>query len=114
MKSGQWTVQVAVTAVSDLKQISAWSRDNFGAAQARIYTNSLKAAIAELAVGPEAIGVHPRPDIGKNIWTMRVARSNRQSRHCIIFRLDRAKMVVDVLRLLHENMDLARHLTLVV
>ncbi|HQV12847.1 MAG TPA: hypothetical protein PKW52_16025, partial [Nitrospira sp.] len=58
------------------------------------------------------IGVKERPEIGSNIWTLHVARNGRKGRHFIMFQVAGAqdRKVIDVLRLLHDSMDLERHL----
>ncbi|MBB4265829.1 plasmid stabilization system protein ParE [Roseospira visakhapatnamensis] len=45
--------------------------------------------------------------------TLPVARGGRTGRHLIVFRIvpDDHHPTVDVLRILHESMDLPRHLT---
>jgi len=107
-----WTVRLSAAAEADFRQILRWTVDNFGSAQARVYTDTLSSALKALNGGTSVIGVKERPEIGSNIWTLHVARNGRKGRHFIMFRVAGAQdsKVIDVLRLLHDSMDLERHL----
>ncbi len=84
----------------------------FGDAQARTYAETLSAALNDLAAGPTVIGAKKRDDILKGLFTLHVARKGREGRHFVMFRVGRAPDhdVIEVLRLLHDTMDLQRHL----
>lgn len=112
MAENSWTVRLSAAAEADFRQILRWTVDNFGSAQARAYADTLSSALKALCAGPSIIGVKERPEIGTNIWTLHVARNGRQGRHFIMFRVAAApgSKVIDVLRLLHDSMDLERHL----
>ena len=107
-----WTVRLSAAAESDFRQILRWTADHFGSAQGRIYADTLSTALKDLCAGPSIIGVKERPEIGSKIWTLHVARNGRKGRHLIMFRVAAAQdgKVIDVLRLLHDSMDLERHL----
>jgi toxin ParE1/3/4 len=107
-----WPVHLTAAAESDFEQAVLWSVGQFGMNQARIYAETLALAVAALAEGPAARGVKHREDIGKRLMSLHVARLGRKGRHFVIFRTRRraGKDVVEVLRLLHDSMDLARHL----
>ena len=112
MPENTWTVRLSAAAEADFRQILRWTVDNFGSAQARAYADTLSSALKALSAGPSVIGVKERPEIGSNIWTLHVARSGRKGRHFIMFRITDAQnsKVIDVLRILHDSMDLERHL----
>ena len=107
-----WTVRLAAAAEADYRHILQWTMDNFASAQARVYANTLPHALQALHAGPSIIGAKERSEIGNNIRTLHVARNGRKGRHIIMFRVSRfqGRNVIDVLRLLHDSMDLARHL----
>ena len=111
MAESSWTVRLSAAAEADFRQILHWTADNFGSAQARVYSDTLSTALKDLCAGPSIIGVKERPEIGSKIWTLHVARNGRKGRHLIMFRVAAAQTskVIDVLRLLHDGMDLARH-----
>lgn len=112
MAENTWTVRLSAAAEVDFRQILRWTVENFGSAQARVYADTLSSALKALSAGPSVIGVKERPEIGSNIWTLHVARNGRKGRHFIMFRVTGAQdsKVIDVLRLLHDSMDLERHL----
>lgn len=47
-------------------------------------------------------------DIAPGIRTLHVARQGRKGRHLVMFRVA-PERVIEVLRLLHDSMDLSRH-----
>ena len=112
MAGSFWTVRLSSAAEADYQQILHWTVENFGTAQARHYADTLSSALKALSPGPAIIGVKERPEIGNNIRTLHVARNGRKGRHFVMFRVGsiQGRDVIDVLRLLHDSMDLERHL----
>jgi toxin ParE1/3/4 len=110
VSSGCWTVRLSAAAEVDYRQILRWAMENFGSAQAKVYAEALASALKELPAGIG--GASERRDIGTNIWTLHVARKGRKGRHFVMFRVSsfQGRNVIDVLRLLHDSMDLERHL----
>jgi len=110
---GAWTVRLAAAAEADFGQILAWAREQFGEAQAFAYADTIALALEALLESPETIGVKPRGDIMKGLSCLHVARQGRKGRHFIMFRVARGAQtdVIEVLRILHDSMDLPRHLS---
>jgi toxin ParE1/3/4 len=107
-----WTVRLTKSAERDFGDIIHWSAEQFGKVQARIYAETLSTAIQDLTSGPAVTGVITRDDILRGLLTLHVARKGRKGRHFIMFRVaDRENRVIDVLRLLHDAMDLPRHIS---
>jgi len=106
-----WRVRLAAAAEADFRDILLWTLRQFGETQARIYSQTLSAALTSLPEGPAAHGVRARDDIAKGLFTLHVARNGRKGRHFILFRAARAgdQQIIEVLRILHDAMDLARH-----
>jgi toxin ParE1/3/4 len=107
-----WPVRLAAAAESDFQEILRWTAQQFGERQADAYAEILAATLEELTAGPEIPGAKARTDIGKGLFSVHVARHGRKGRHFVIFRIGRDKQgkVIDVLRLLHDSMDLPQHL----
>jgi toxin ParE1/3/4 len=106
----RWAVLVADPAKDDFDDIVQWTLDRFGADQAAIYAEILNSALAALSAGPRAPGARRRDDVADGVFTLHVARNKHRGRHFILFRLVRAdERVLEVLRLLHDRMDIARH-----
>ena len=107
--SPAWTVRLAAKAEHDLLDALVWTTDQFGALQADDYLETLTLALEALTDGPNIVGSKVRDDIGLGIRTLHVARLGRKGRHLVVFRLADGQ-VIDVIRLLHDSMDLAKHL----
>jgi toxin ParE1/3/4 len=107
-----WTIRLAAAAEQDYREILRWTVENFGRGQAKTYARTLSDALRDLTLGPSITGVRLRDDIGPDIHTLHVARKGRKGRHFVVFRIDpaRGEHIIDVLRLLHDSMDLPRHL----
>jgi toxin ParE1/3/4 len=106
-----WTVRLTKTAESDYQSIIVWTLREFGDLQARIYADTLSAALVALTAGPTTVGAKERSEIGKGVFTLHVARGGRKGRHFVLFRVGPGKQQrhIEVLRLLHDAMDLSRH-----
>ncbi len=104
-----WTVRLGRQAEQDYIEILQWTTKSFGEGQASIYAETMALAIEALEDGPEVPGARARDDIQPGIRTLHVARQGRAGRHFVVFRV--AGSDIDVLRLLHDSMDLLRHLS---
>lgn len=107
-----WTVRLTKTAESDFQSIIVWTLREFGDLQARIYAETLSAALVALTAGPATAGAKKRSEIGKGIFALHVARGDHRGRHFVLFRVAAGKhrRHIEVLRLLHDAMDLTRHI----
>lgn len=108
----RWTIRLAEVAGQDYQAILSWTVEHFGRAQAKAYSKTLSSAFQDLAQGPSLTGVRPREDIGPGIHTLHVGRHGRKGQHLVVFRVSPSTeaSVIEVLRLLHDSMDLPRHL----
>ncbi len=104
-----WTIRLAAAAEQDFRELLRWIIENFGRGQARAYARTLSNALHDLALGPSIMGTRRLEDIGFGIHTLHFARKGR---HLVVFRVapTQGEQVSDVLRLLHDSMDLPRHL----
>lgn len=93
-------ISIRPQARNDIKKIWRYSYDNWGEKQADAYTNALGRAIESITENPE---------IGNSIDHIRKGyRLHHFKHHLVIYRLLSA--MVDVVRVLGENMDAKRHL----
>ncbi|HVZ43679.1 MAG TPA: type II toxin-antitoxin system RelE/ParE family toxin [Ramlibacter sp.] len=109
--SAGWTVRLTEIAESDFREIVGWSRDRFGAGQARVYATTLALCVDALRAGPVQPGVRSRDEIAKGLLSLHVARKGRRGRHLLMFRLAPGEdRTLEVLRVLHDSMDPGLHL----
>ena len=104
-----WTVRLTAQAELDFLGILTWTAENFGDLQAQTYAETLTSAIEALNDGPALLGARARDEIQPGIFTLHVARLGRNGRHFVVFRQANGRCI-DVLRLLHDSMDLATHI----
>jgi len=103
-----WTVRLAQQAEQDYAGIVRWTAQHFGELQAQRYADTLASALEALTEGPDLPGIKKRDEIAPGILTLHVARHGRKGRHFVVLRAAPSN-VMDVLRILHDSMDLARH-----
>lgn len=106
-------MRLTTAAEADFQNILRWTTERFSDAPARVYAETLSATLEELSASPKLIGVKTRNDIVKGLFTLHVARHGRKGRHFVMFRIGHhhEQEVIEVLRLLHDAMDLSRHVT---
>ena len=104
-----WQVRLASQAEQDLFDIILWTAENFGTNQAEHYAETIALAIEALHDGPEILGAEVRDEIGMGIRALHVARQGRKGRHFVAFSVSEGH-IINILRLLHDSMDLAMHL----
>ena len=83
------TVRLAAAAERDFQYILDWTEEQFGPSQARVYADTIIAALETLAEGPEAARAKPRNEIQPGLFSLHIARGGRNGRHLILFRVDR-------------------------
>lgn len=105
-----WTVRLADQAAQDVEDILDWTLEQFGPMQLESYTDVINAALEALDAGPQLIDVRRRPELGDDVAILHVARRGRKGRHQLVFRVDETACLIEILRILHDSVDLARHL----
>ena len=107
-----WRIRLASAAETDFDQILQWTAKSFGEDQAFVYAQTLLAALDALKEGPTLTDVKTRDELSKGVLTLHAARLGRKARHFIVFRAksNGDGKVIQVLRILHDAMDLQRHL----
>ena len=104
-----WHVRVAQQAEQDIVAILKWIADQFGSQQVDMYSETLTLSLTALFEGPTLQDVRARDDIQPDLLTLHVARQGRCGRHFVVFQIDNDHHCIDVLRVLHDSMDLQRH-----
>lgn len=104
-----WRVRLGAEAEKDFARILDYTKETFGPRQAEIYRKLLLEALAQLGNGPDVLGSLARNEILEGLRTFHIARHGRRGRHFIMYRAAEGQ-VIEVVRILHEVMDLARHI----
>jgi len=105
-----WRVRLTQQAERDLLNILRWTTENFGACQAENYAETIMLAIEALSDGPDVQGTKNRDELISGVRVLHVARHGRKGRHFVVFRGAEGQ-IVEVLRLLHDSMELTRHMS---
>ena len=103
-------------AQSDVAEILAWSRSEFGNEAELRYETLIIAALRDAAAVRDGAGSTARPELGERVfsWHLRQSRDRppghgvRRPRHLIIYRLEEDRIIIG--RILHEAMELQRHM----
>jgi toxin ParE1/3/4 len=111
-------LELTLAAEADLAAIFDHSTEAFGAQARARYERLAALALKQLRENPLRLGSLDRPELGLGIRTYHLRNSRgrggpraivvRRPRHLIAYVFD--DQTVLVLRILHESMDLARHL----
>ncbi len=109
MTGTRWRIRLGDEAEKDFARILKHTKDKFGDRQFEIYRATLSDALAALEAGADVLGSVARDEILSNLRTLHVARKGRRGRHFIMYRAA-AGQVIEVVRILHDAMDLARHI----
>lgn len=102
-------IRLTAQAENDFLNIATWTKQAFGTQQSDHYIDTLLLAIEAIASNPNLPGVRVRDDLAPGACTLHAARSGRKARHFIVFKKNEPDLI-DILRVLHDSMDLQRHL----
>jgi toxin ParE1/3/4 len=110
---------IAPAARSDIVNILAWTRDNFGPMTLKRYARLIQTAIEDVAENPECMGSESRPEIADHCRTYHLYHSRqkagkpghriRNPRHILLYRVVESD-ILEIGRILHDSMDLEQHL----
>jgi toxin ParE1/3/4 len=103
-------------AQADIVSILAWSYEQFGEEARKRYEALIATAIRDAATRGDEVGRTDRPELGDGVFSWHLAQSRtrspagavRRPRHFLICRRDGDVLVVA--RVLHDAMELRRHL----
>ncbi|MFT4255358.1 MAG: type II toxin-antitoxin system RelE/ParE family toxin [Pseudoxanthomonas sp.] len=106
-----WQAEWSDDANQDFLGIIQWTNQRFGSQQAEIYADALAAAVDALADDPRQLGVRRIEVDGREFFRFHVAHHGRKGRHFMVFRVrDEPERILEIVRILHDSMDLVRHL----
>ena len=109
---------LAPAARQDIRDVLRSSERKFGKPAAARYRALLKQAVRDIGSDPELTGSKERPEImidGAKTYHISLSRNRvrgstvREPRHFLLYRV-REEGGIEVARILHDCMDLARHL----
>jgi len=110
--------RLSTTAQADLIDLLAWTQRQFGDAARKRYEALLVTALRDISSQPDRSDSVERPELGDGVrsWHLHLSRERartetgivRRPRHFLIYRVEHDQVVVG--RVLHDAMELARHL----
>ena len=109
MTDKRWRIRLSDAAERDFEHILETTLETFGERQLEAYRVTLIEALAALEAGPNIFGSKARNEILPDLRTLHVARKGRRGRHLSLYRAAPGN-IIEVSRILHERMDLTRHL----
>jgi toxin ParE1/3/4 len=104
----RWRVRLSEPAEHDYVAILQWTAARFGRGQASVYRETLIGALIALADDLTVPDGRPREEIQPGLRLLHVARQGRRGRHLILYRTT-APRTIDIVRILHDLMDVGRH-----
>lgn len=112
-------LRIAAPAAQDIARILEWSSEHHGTAGRLRYEALIACALRDIASDPERRGSRLAIELGgeRRIYHLRQSRDRaagphgrvRSPRHMLVYRSGPDDLVV-ILRVLHDAMDVARHL----
>jgi toxin ParE1/3/4 len=106
---GKRNVSLAAAAQTDLDNIAAWTTENFGPSQAESYVETILDTIDELTVSESPTRSLARDEIAKGLRTLHMRKRGRRGRHFLLY--SETADEVRVQRVLHDSMELSRHIS---
>lgn len=105
----KYEIRFSGRAVRDMERVLARTLADFGQRQRDAYESLMRDAIAAILTDPFAPPARHRPELHPDVRTFHIGRRGRQARHFFMYKLVGGQRI-DVGRLLHDSMDLRRHL----
>jgi toxin ParE1/3/4 len=96
-------------AVQDIEEILRFTLTHFGEYKYTAYAQLIADALSEIAADPNGPRSKRRPEIHPDVLTIHLSRRGNRARHFILYRVVNDKYI-EVARLLHDSMEVRRHL----
>jgi len=96
-------------AVQDIQDALDYTLTQFGEQKRGEYKALIRQALAEIAADPECHRAKRRPELHRDARTFHIGRVGKRARHFFVFRIAGDEFI-DVGRLLHDVMELKRHI----
>jgi toxin ParE1/3/4 len=110
---------IAPAATQDMEAVLSWTQEEWGEQASFRYEALLVQTITDVATDPDLPGSSRRPEIAASVRTYHLIHSRnhvaaklgrvKRPRHFLLYRT-RPDGVVEIGRVLHKSMDLAKHL----
>jgi toxin ParE1/3/4 len=116
LKTQKWKIQSTSIAERDFSNIILWTIENFSETQAQIYGKAItKCLVLLMKHGPFISESIARNDIFQGIRILHLNKVIKRGRHLIIYRIKSERLkTIEVLRILHEKMDMPGHILKIV
>ena len=105
----KFKLRFSKSAVRDIEEVLAYTLAQFGQQKTEQYKELIRQALAEIATDPNHPPAKYRPEIHADARTFHLARRGRRARHLFLYRVI-GNEFVDIARLLHDSMEIERHL----
>ncbi|WP_248801197.1 type II toxin-antitoxin system RelE/ParE family toxin [Pseudomonas sp. MWU13-2105] len=109
------------TALSDIEDVLRYSHVQFGSHARVRYQALIRSAIEDLAETPNRVGSSPRDELSEGLRSFHLTHVRKQAatatgtvqrpRHVVFYRLA-DDQVIEIVRILHDAMEVRQHLTL--
>lgn len=118
MRKAKFDIVLSGLANTDLEEILAWSDREFGQAAAQRYEALLFQTFRDIAQDPARLGSHQHAEVSEDVrfYHLRFSRrvrdgevAVREPRHFVVYFIAR-RGVIEIIRILHDSRDVARHL----
>jgi toxin ParE1/3/4 len=106
-------LRLSALAQADIVNVLAWTAQRFGDQTQSRYEQLLSNTLRDLSSEPLRLGSAARPELGDDVRTYHLRHSRKHSgvarpRHLILYRIAEGS-IVEVGRVLHDAMELERH-----
>mgnify|MGYP000613262610 CR=1 FL=1 len=105
-----YTAILSKQADADLLDVLQYTFDNFGERQYWLYRELIKEAIDLITETPLHIASRSRNELASGARTYHISRPNFRASHILLYRINEEKQRIEVARILHETVDIDRHL----
>lgn len=112
-------LRISPVADADIASALTWSVEHFGEKAHRRYQILITTALEDLCANPDKIGSVKRPEFGAGLRSYHLRFSRRDARtaegvvhrlrHMVVYRPN-GDSILEVVRVLHDGMELKRHL----
>ena len=105
-----YTLFLSTQAEDDLLDILQYTFDNFGERQYWIYRDLIKEAIDLITETPLHAASRSRNELATDARTYHISKPKFRASHFLLYRINQNELQVELGRILHESVDIDRHL----
>jgi len=102
----RFELRFSTRAAAEMEAVLDYTLVHFGRTKFAEYADLIREVYNQISRNPYGLSARSRPELGADVFSFHIGRRGRRARHLFLYRVSEGSGSVDILRLLHDSMEL--------